>query len=238
MVANMDSQTEKLIRDVQTLSNAGFRHANKSRFEEITNPISEFAIVDDNKKNHFEPDITLVRHGHDSGGSGLRSGEFNALVSMHSESTGSASMSFALSKNTTPEQIAALDNLGTVVFPLTDGRSVVHMSMCPSGSKPEDSQVQNFEDCLMKLSELNLETVKYPTDDISLSLLPMFSAPENRPRDMTSDQIADFIVQNLGDQSLVFDDPTNAIQEALDQKNDIQQHQSYKMSNTPRPSMR
>lgn len=234
----MDKQTEGLIQDVKILNQAGFRLADKAKFESIIAPMLEFEIVDADTSN-LEPDIALVRKGLDSGGSGLGAGEFNAMVFMHSDATRSATMSFALDKSTDQEKIDALDDLGSFVFALPDGSNIVHMSMCQKGSTPGDSQEQQFEDCLMKLQTLDLKTIKYPLNNTALSMLPMFSGPDKRPANLSDSQIADLIVDKLGVNADVFDDPEREIEQAIEMKyGNAPLNQPYSINQSPRPGLR
>ncbi|MBD78095.1 MAG: hypothetical protein CL840_03995 [Crocinitomicaceae bacterium] len=200
----MEYGLKELDADIMTLAGQGFQMANSGAYK-------------DGKQNgnfdSFNPDIVMVKDGGVTGE--LLPNDFKAIACMHSSGLSNSFMHMTLSRNTTPEQIDKLHDMGGFFFELEDGRHAGFVNMLPIGAKDKEGILAGFEDRMMDIASLNLETEPYAFNPDVLSLLPFMANDDGKLENSNDLQIAQKIVHHLQEFSGAVDVPEPILDRAM-----------------------
>lgn len=200
----MEYGLKELDADIKALVGQGFRMANSGAYKEGKQ---------DGNFDSFNPDIVMVKDGSVTGE--LLPADFKAIACMHSSGLSNSFMHMTLSRNTTPEQIENLHEMGGFFFELEDGRHAGFVNMLPMGAKDKEGIINSFEDRLMEIASLGLETEPYAFNPDVLSLLPFLANDDGKLDNSNDLQIAQKIVQNLQEFSGAIDVPEPVLERAM-----------------------
>jgi hypothetical protein len=218
----MEYAGSRMQKDIDSLQRIGnFKLTDTS----IKNKGYEFDHVSQSRNM---PDAVLVNDGSVSGNN-LE----HAMIFLNMKNTSDTlPMYVALDPDTPEDKLSELNRNGGMIFQNSPGgphTGIVFVSKSDKDSVP-------FESAFQRLNDMNLETVKYPFDRVSLSDLPMFverGVLSSLPND-------DAIMNNLKSVMHEYVDQFDAPKDVLDRARGLEREPDYKRdieSNAPRPSM-
>ena len=183
---------KKMLDDIQAFQNAGFRLTNKD----------ELMLGGSGDFDPHSPDVVLIAQN-DVADSPLK----HAIACMHEQARNNTFIYTALSSNTQPEKIKALEEMGGFFYQLSTGD---HMGYIPMNDSPvapgvAGSDKSSYRDTLDDIAMLNLDTIKMPLSAEAIGLLPFFSQENSMAETLTDKELVNKLADHLGDFGGVLD---------------------------------
>lgn len=202
-------KNDKLIESTAVFINAGFEIANKSRYElAIKNPESEFNVL------KSTPDVSLVAKGNS-----MNSVIGNAITFLNANQDGPTHVFTALSRDTPEEKVEQLkEQMDCFFYQLNDGTHVGYITIDSEETGLKEMNTAPFEMALAKMKNLDLDTVKYPTDPDALLFLPQFTDKNPNTLRNNPDLVVNTLQEEFENFSQFFEPHNKEMEDAFDAK--------------------
>lgn len=215
--AHMDTQkeyelaAENLRERLYVLQQAGYKLCNKAKFLKST--------VDPDIFDRADPSAILVIKGDTSNTSGRKPNISHAMAFLYGSEPGADTLNFAFEHDTPQEKIEALEkafkghdimvadgvngnpHLASISFQKNSSlpsRNIDNHSHSDITHEGVAADALKIEDALMAIESLGIKSVKYPYDNNSLTLLPIFLEGNELPLDRADGKELNIIIDKLG----------------------------------------